>query len=454
MEEKDKEKKPVKGIRIRTLNYSMIAISIILYILLISATVYASHRYNILQNATSNYISCEKDASLVADGSDYLTEQVRLYTVTLDTRYVDNYFTEVHVTRRRDTALEQLSDFQVSEEARSFLQAALEHSNTLMEQEIYAMKLIATAQGGDMTGFPQEIQTSVLTAEDLALSPEEMIAKARDLVFGTSYQESKDVIFSNISYFLNSIIRETQQRQESSAHAMQRILTYQEILVSILFLQTVLTFFLIIRLIVKPLHIYINNIKDEKRLEITGAYEFRYLALTYNNIYELNTATENTLRYRAEHDPLTGIMNRGAFDQLRDILKGQTTPLALLIIDVDKFKLVNDGYGHETGDQVLKKVAALLEENFRSTDYPARIGGDEFAVVVTDITSATQSVLARKIDKINETLQNPQDGLPKVSLSVGGAFSEHGFSDDLYNNADQALYQVKGNGRCGFMWHK
>lgn len=454
MEEKDKGKKPVKGIRIRTLNYTMIAISFILYILLIMATIYASHRYNILQDATDNYISCEKDAALVADGSDYLTEQVRLYTMTMDTRYVENYFTEVYVTRRRDTALEHLSDFQVSEESYSFLHAALEDSNALMEEEIYAMKLIASSQDCDMADFPQEVQTAVLTAEDLALSSEEMISKARRLVFGTSYQESKEVIFSDISYFLNSIIQETQQKQQRSANAMRRILTYQEILVSILFLQTVLTFFLIIRLIVKPLHIYISNIKNEKRLEITGAYEFRYLALTYNSIYELNTATENTLRYRAEHDPLTGIMNRGAFDQLRDILRGQTTPLALLIIDVDKFKLVNDGYGHATGDQVLKKVAGLLEENFRSTDYPARIGGDEFAVVVTDITPATQSVLARKIDQINETLQNPQDGLPKVSLSAGGAVSEHGFSDDLYNNADQALYQVKANGRCGFMWYK
>lgn len=452
MEKRDKN--TVKGIRIQTFNYFMIIVSFILYILLLSATAYAAHRYKVLQEATNDYISCEKDAALVAAGSDYLTEQVRLYTMTLDPRYMEHYFTEVHTTRRRDQALEHLSEYPISETAYSYLSAALEHSNALMEQEIYAMKLAAAAGDLDMGTFPQEIQSAALTEEDLALSPEEMTEKARSLVFDLSYQESKELISSNISYFSNSIIAETQQKQEDSARAMRNILTQQEILVSILFLQTILTFILIIRLIVKPLHIYINNIRDEKQLEITGAYEFRYLALTYNNIYELNTANENMLRYRAEHDPLTGIMNRGAFDQLKEFLKGQSSPLALLIIDVDKFKQVNDGYGHETGDLVLKRVASLLEENFRSTDYPARIGGDEFAVIVTDITPATKSVIARKIEQINRTLQTPQDGLPAVSLSVGGALSEHGFTDDLYHGADQALYYVKENGRCGFRWQE
>ena len=160
------------------------------------------------------------------------------------------------------------------------------------------------------------------------------------------------------------------------------------------------------------------------------------------------------LRYRAEHDPLTGIVNRGGFEQLKNMLQIKGGALGFLIIDVDKFKLINDGYGHEVGDRVLKKVAGFLKEKFRATDYPARIGGDEFAVILTDMKANMSAVVMQKIKEINDSLMHPDDGLPLVSLSVGGAFSENGFTDDLYNRADAALYVVKENGRCGCRFYE
>lgn len=189
-------------------------------------------------------------------------------------------------------------------------------------------------------------------------------------------------------------------------------------------------------------------------MEITGAYEFKYLALTYNDIYELNAANEMLLRHQAEHDPLTGILNRGAFDQAKKILQLKPRPIALLLIDVDKFKQINDGWGHETGDKVLKKVARMLEENFRASDIPARIGGDEFAVILDDSAPQKQQALKQKIQSMNRQLSCPKDGLPPVSLSVGGAFSQTGFSDDLYRMADAALYTVKENGRNGCRFYE
>ena len=124
------------------------------------------------------------------------------------------------------------------------------------------------------------------------------------------------------------------------------------------------------------------------------------------------------------------------------------------MIDLDNFKQINDGYGHQVGDSILQKVANLLSENFRSTDFPARIGGDEFAVIVTDFSENMKSVILNKIEMINMVLKNPDDGLPKISLSVGAAFSENGFSDELYKNADIALYEVKEKGRCGCRFYE
>lgn len=449
---KTDNKIPIRGMRIQTLNFVMIFVSCILYILLLAATSYALHEYQVMVSATDDYIDCEHQALLLAEGSNYLTEQVRLFAVNADTEHVENYFTEVYTTRRREQVFELFETYD-SNKNYDLLQTALDNSNKLMEQEIYSMRLVADAQNCDMADY-EDVQKVRLSPEDQALSSEEKMEKARDLVFGSEYQESKALILGDVSAFMDGIIRENKQAQQKSTDDLKSSMKRQQFLISILFIENILVFILIIHLIIKPLQIYVKNIKDEQRLEITGSYEFKYLALTYNNIFELNVANETMLRHQAEHDPLTGIINRGAFNQLKEAFKIKSEPLILMIIDVDKFKLVNDGYGHETGDRVLKKVAGLLEESFRSTDFPARIGGDEFAVIVTNAAPDMKSIIEDKVKAMNEVLQHPEDGLPEVSLSVGAAYSESGFPDDLYKQADAALYDVKEHGRCGCRFYE
>ena len=452
--EENISKNNVRGIKIRTINLCMILISFILYILLILATVSASYRYKQMTSAMEDYIACEKNADMIEEGSDYLTEQVRLYTVTMDKKYVDEYFKEVYTVKRRDSALEEMKALHLGEKGTEYLQSALDNSNELMEEEIYAMKLISLAQESDMSLFPDVVRNMEIKEEDRKLSYDEMIEKARDIVFNQDYQNKKSMIMDDIMVFLNKNIDDTIEKQEDSVQNLKQTMIRQQILISILFVENILMFFLITILIIKPLKIYIENIEDKERLDISGSYEFKYLALTYNNIYELNAANEAMLNYRAEHDPLTGIINRGGFENLRQRLNLKKIPIAFLIIDVDKFKLINDGYGHEVGDLVLKKVAKILENSFRTSDYTARIGGDEFAVILTEVFSNMERVIMKKISDINEELLHPADGLPKVSLSVGGAFSPSGFSDDLYKNADSALYRIKENGRCGCSFYK
>lgn len=450
-----KEKKTsIKAMRIRTLNFVMILLSCVLYIFLILATVHISTRCDHMLEATNKYIACQENAALVSEASDDMTEYVRLYVITEEAQYIDAYFEEVDTARRRERALEQQNEEHVSDKANDFLQKALDWSNQLMEKEIYAMKLTASACKADIEKLPPKVQEAQLSEADTKLGKEKKLEKARDIVFGFEYQDTKKQIRENVEYFLNDAVDWTQKAQADSVWALKRTMTQQKIFISILFVQNIITFILIICLIVKPLQVYVKCIREEKRLEITGSYEFQYLALTYNDIYEINAANEAMLRHQAEHDPLTGIMNRGAFEHLKQQLKASAKPLALLLVDVDKFKLINDGYGHETGDLILKKVANLLVENFRVSDYPARIGGDEFAVIMTDVTADMQSVIEGKIYGMNHVLQNPTDGLPKISLSVGAAFSDNGFTDELYALTDSALYQVKEHGRCGCRFYK
>ena len=450
----EKKKKQVRGIRISTVNMIMIFISCALYILLITATVRVSDRYKDVHSSMDDYIAFEENEALLTDGSAYLTEQVRLYTVTLEPQYMEAYFTEANVTKRRETALEELKTSHEGNKAYEYLAEALGHSNDLMNDEIYAMRLISEAQGYPEDRLPEEVQAVPLNDGDQNMSQEEMIRKAREIVFGTSYQEVKTRISDSVNSSAESIHEMTHQQMLGDAEELESTMAIQRRLISILFVETIATFLLIIMLIIKPLRVYVNCIKEEKMMEITGSYEFKYLALTYNDIFEIKNANEAMLRYRAEHDPLTGIVNRGGFEQLKNMFRVKDVALGLLIVDVDKFKLVNDGYGHEVGDQVLKKVAAFLKDGFRATDYPARIGGDEFAVILTSMSEEMQGAVERKIAEMNDRLMHPNDGLPQVSLSVGGAFSENGFTDDLYQKADAALYAVKENGRCGCRFYE
>lgn len=125
------------------------------------------------------------------------------------------------------------------------------------------------------------------------------------------------------------------------------------------------------------------------------------------------------VKHQAEHDPLTDLLNRGSFDKALKLHDDGKHDFALILADVDQFKSVNDTFGHAVGDQVLKRVSSLLQVAFRSTDFVCRIGGDEFAVIMVDVTSDLQYTIQEKIDFVNTELSKPIDGMPQVSLSAG-----------------------------------
>lgn len=437
--------KKIKGIKITTLNMSMIVLSLIVFVLLIGGTFSLNRKYESLINNTSDYMLCEKAAGDLSNASDYLTEQVRLFTVNYDSRNMFNYFEEVNSVQRREKALDSLKNNEMGTGSSESLNKALKASNDLMEREIRAMKLICVANGYE--NMPEEVKDYVLNIEDMNLSNDEKINKARTLVFDEGYESAKEVIRTHLGHYTDSIIDVLDQRQSLLENNMNKALSYQRILIIILFVMNVITFIAITVLIIRPLSIHIKHIKEDNLLNITGSYEFKYLALTYNDIYEINKANKLALEDKAKHDPLTGLLNRGGYDDLKNILKDSTSPLAFVIFDVDKFKDINDTYGHEKGDEVLKEVGSLLQTTFRASDYAIRLGGDEFALVMMDMRRRNIDALKEKLNYLNKTLSNYN---PSVSLSIGVAFSDAGFHEELYKQADSALYEVKKNGRGSF----
>ncbi|WP_205699488.1 diguanylate cyclase [Conexibacter sp. SYSU D00693] len=153
----------------------------------------------------------------------------------------------------------------------------------------------------------------------------------------------------------------------------------------------------------------------------------------------------------ARTDPLTGLLNRRALHEVLDLelerARRTGRPLALLVLDVDRFKLINDVHGHAEGDRLLRDIGAVLRAEARRTDSPARLGGEELAVLLPE-TSAQQAVLVA--ERLRTGITQALSGAGHVvTCSFGiAAFPEHGETQDaLLHCADQAMYAAKRAGR-------
>jgi diguanylate cyclase (GGDEF)-like protein len=156
--------------------------------------------------------------------------------------------------------------------------------------------------------------------------------------------------------------------------------------------------------------------------------------------------------YDAATDPLTGLHNRrSAYEALEQMVarsRRSGAPLGVLILDLDLFKQVNDRYGHETGDMALAEVAHLLARSCRLGDVVARVGGEEFLILLPDTHDRGTLVVAEKIRSLVAAMVVPADKV-RMTVSIGAATLER---DDLstgilLQRADTALYQAKEAGR-------
>ena len=451
MNEKTNQKS-LAGISIRTLNIIMFAIALILAAFLLFTTNQVSDSYEIMQDATEEYIECQTAAQNMMSASDYLTEQVRAFTVTGEAENVQNFFEEVNQTKRRDNALATLEQYLQGTDTYRYLQEANTQSNELINVEHYAMRLAADAYGLPLSQFPEEIRSLELRPEHAGMTGEEMRDAAIDLVFNDAYQTQKEKIRNNVNLCTTALIAAARSGQTDSSNHLLQVLKRQSLLIAVLMLAVLGVVLFTMHLVIHPLYEGIERIRKNEKFPVTGSSELRYLADTYNELYEATRKQQETLSYEASHDVLTGLCNRKMFEHEREVCDPQTT--AMILIDVDYFKEVNDTYGHEIGDKLLKRIASILRKSFRSEDYVCRIGGDEFAVLMMNSDSSLQGLVTRKIKDAQAQLRQPEDDVPGVTLSVGVAFPDRPNSTgDIYRDADTAQYRIKNGGKDGLAFY-
>ncbi len=200
------------------------------------------------------------------------------------------------------------------------------------------------------------------------------------------------------------------------------------------------------------------------RLSLSAVYDQRrdavghYVAV-FNDISP-HKANEDRLKFLATHDPLTGLPNRAEFERFcREAITRASRyghRLAVLYIDLDNFKPVNDTYGHVVGDELLKTASARMKQVMRETDIVARIGGDEFSVLLADLDDVSHGYVAacKLLDMLSQPVVSNR-GTHTIGASIGISIYPYDGIDPqrLLRLADIAMYRVKQSGRNGVVFY-
>lgn len=182
--------------------------------------------------------------------------------------------------------------------------------------------------------------------------------------------------------------------------------------------------------------------------------EVGLVARFFNYLLEIvrqkqNQLQENNkdLRIKSEIDPLTKIMNRRALLEKLDGRNPYSNNISCAILDIDHFKKVNDTYGHNTGDIVLKELALIVSSHIRSNDLFARWGGEEFVVIINTNQLSTAESICEKLRLAVAKHTFPQVGSVSVSVGISTPKDVNSSFEDLFEKADKALYEAKRLGR-------
>lgn len=190
-------------------------------------------------------------------------------------------------------------------------------------------------------------------------------------------------------------------------------------------------------------------------IDLCNALLCGVLVIIFVHLYESRRAAAyRELARLAQTDALTGAANRGCFEQAlkRSIQEAQRshTQLTLVMLDVDHFKAINDRWGHEAGDSVLRHICAALQQRLRGTDLLGRLGGEEFGLLLRDIDSAHAEPLVQQLRGQIAALRIEYDG---QTIAVSATFGlaqwplDGSSADELYRCADKRMYQGKVQGR-------
>ena len=425
-------------LRIRTVGTIAAIVSVIIAFAALIMLARVSDAFNESQKIHRNYTEYSRVTSDLVTCSDKLTSLARLYVATGDEADLTDYAEQLSTLEQNTDQVSALKDLLAGTKAYSSLFDASAEANSVAKREMRAVVL--ATQAHKVKELPRELRDITINDEQAKLSSDEKLELASELLVGEQHRIGKDIIVSRVNNSTASMVELMRDAEATSTDRLDGLFGGLRTIIIALLLIILVTLLANFRLIIVPMIRYAQNIRDGEKLARSGASELRLVTDAYNAMYEDLISKNQMLTYEAEHDSLTGVLNRGMYDKL---LAEDDGIVAILVIDIDYFKQVNDTFGHQAGDAILKKVADALAESFNDDAQVCRIGGDEFSLVITN-PRISRSDIEWRIGLIRTKLTEPSAETPAITLSVGVAFySSMTNTRDLYRAADEALYRVK-----------
>ena len=189
-----------------------------------------------------------------------------------------------------------------------------------------------------------------------------------------------------------------------------------------------------------------KNVYTLTKISVMPGYEESWGRILFSNMDITDRKmAEERLTYISLHDIMTSLYNRAFFDEeLARYEKSRMRPISILVMDIDDFKAINDRFGHPAGDNALQNIANIIQSSFREEDITARIGGDEFAVLLPGVdTEMAQKAKCRILNGIAKYNKANSDAVP-LSLSIGcGTANKNESLEEAFKHADEAMYTEK-----------
>ena len=431
-----------KGISLIWVHIIMLSVSIITAGALFGASLAAQSHFNEIQRVSDGYLKCTIDLHDFDEASDYLTNRAREFVTTGHRESLDNYVASIYTERKRETTVADIQYYFPDGEINQFAGDAIHYSDELAKVEMYSIRLAANGYG--ITELPSSIASITIKDSDLALPPEEQIGTAKESLFDENYLLLKKKIDDSIDSAFSSLIRVSDARHEEASNRLNALLVVNSItlplMIAFLAGYGILTYIFVF----SPLKKGMKAIEEDRDIDVEGAREVQFLSESYNAMHRLHKTQEKALKYEVGHDILTGLFNR--HDYMARCNESAKDELYYVIGDIDRFKGINDTYGHASGDHVLTEFARRLREAFLNHDTVYRIGGDEFVIMVE---SSDKASLEKRLIEVNHTFEelSAQGHTPQASMSFGAVWKTKDMSfEEAYRKADKALYTVKGKG--------
>ena len=352
-------------------------------------------------------------------------------------------------TKEPSLLLEELKKYNPKAETLALIEEAVDSMYKMNEEQYHAIYLVQEYTKRKGTNLESALNAIIkdavpeytLTAAENALTDEGLLKAADDCITGEIYNGYKSTISENLRTVLQSINQSSTKKQSNLQFNVKMLRGFLWSSILLLFIINIIFVIIISKSLVLPVVKFAKKIDDNQRLESTSnLYEANRLVNAYNALLDRHMEFENDLKEVAEMDALTGLPNRYCYNEFlkNQVLDGRS--VCVFLFDINNLKYVNDTFGHDKGDELIKSASECIKECFldEAKKNCYRIGGDEFVAILDNIYEEDIEKLLTRF-KVQQEVKN-------VSIAVGYSYSNNVLStgyEKLIIDADTKMYENK-----------